>query len=258
MLRGSWRIGAIVSGAALAASMILTAAPAGAATGPVSATPASGTPQLAATNTGTFQQIRQLVQCGSTMYAVGTFTPISVEWDDLHPEQRVQLQRHDAVHGHLVGPERQRRRSTPSRSARTAPPPTSAASSARSAAPRPRTSPRSAPRPARSSPGFGHNASGQVETLLYYNGHLLAGGLLHPINSSTANPYMTSLNPTTGKDDGFIHLSISGQLPVPRRGLQPDPGLQPAAQPRRHAGPGRRRLHLGRRACPGSRSSCST
>src|SRR5215813_2090759 len=40
----------------------------------VSTTPASGTPQLAAT--GTTEQIRQLVQCGQTMYAVGSFTLI--------------------------------------------------------------------------------------------------------------------------------------------------------------------------------------
>ena len=42
--------------------------------GVVSATPAAGTPQLA--STGTTQQIRQLVQCGGTMYAVGSFTQI--------------------------------------------------------------------------------------------------------------------------------------------------------------------------------------
>lgn len=58
--------------------------------------------------------------------------------------------------------------------------------------------------------GFGHSASGQVETLQGYNGHILAGGYYTSINNSTANPYMTSLNATTGKDDGFIHLGISG------------------------------------------------
>jgi len=75
MGRGKWSTGVIMAAVALAASMVGTAAPAGAATGPVSATPASGTPQLAAT--GTFQQVRQLVQCGSTMYAVGTFNTIT-------------------------------------------------------------------------------------------------------------------------------------------------------------------------------------
>ena len=40
----------------------------------MSSTPASGTPQLA--TTGTTEQVRQLAQCGGTMYAVGTFTSI--------------------------------------------------------------------------------------------------------------------------------------------------------------------------------------
>src|ERR1019366_1582351 len=51
-----------------------SAGPAQAATGPVSSTPAAGTPQLAAT--GTTEQVRQLAQCGGTMYAVGIFTMI--------------------------------------------------------------------------------------------------------------------------------------------------------------------------------------
>src|SRR5258708_37562761 len=51
-----------------AAATAASAAPAKAAqTGPVSATPATGTPKLATTSTT--QTVRQLVQCGSTMYA---------------------------------------------------------------------------------------------------------------------------------------------------------------------------------------------
>jgi hypothetical protein len=56
---------------------------------------------------------------------------------------------------------------------------------------------------------FGHTANGQVETLLGVKGHILAGGYYTTINGST-NKYMTSLSPTTGKDDGFISLNISG------------------------------------------------
>src|SRR6185312_1469234 len=43
-------------------------------TGPVSATSSTETPKLAAT--GTTETVRQLVQCGGTMYAVGSFTEI--------------------------------------------------------------------------------------------------------------------------------------------------------------------------------------
>ena len=61
---------------------------------------------------------------------------------------------------------------------------------------------------------FGHTANGQVETLLGVKGHILAGGYYTTINGST-NKYMTSLNPTTGKDDGFISLNISGNYQFP-------------------------------------------
>ena len=61
---------------------------------------------------------------------------------------------------------------------------------------------------------------------------------------------MTSLNPTTGKDDGFVHLNISGQLPVPRR---PSNATRVYNQSLSHGGTldlvdGR--LHLGRRPAP--------
>ena len=78
---GRWMLGhrrwAVISLAACAAAMAAGLAAPGAATaatGPVSPTPASGTPQLA--NTGKPQEVRQLVQCGNTMYAVGSFTTI--------------------------------------------------------------------------------------------------------------------------------------------------------------------------------------
>ena len=44
--------------------------------GVVSSTPASNTPHLKATDDNPVQEIRQLVQCGGTMYAVGTFDTI--------------------------------------------------------------------------------------------------------------------------------------------------------------------------------------
>ena len=45
-------------------------------TGVVSAVPANNTPHLKATDDNPVEQIRQLVPCGGTMYAVGTFTSI--------------------------------------------------------------------------------------------------------------------------------------------------------------------------------------
>src|SRR5689334_4091817 len=56
---------------------LASAAPASPAlAGAVSPTPTQGTPTLVTTGTTT-EQIRQLADCGGTMYAVGTFTQIS-------------------------------------------------------------------------------------------------------------------------------------------------------------------------------------
>ena len=58
--------------------------------------------------------------------------------------------------------------------------------------------------------GAVNNAGGQVETILGVKGHLLVGGFFKGINDSSADPFYTSLSPSTGKNDGFLHLGISG------------------------------------------------
>ena len=72
----------LLAAAGAAGLVVVSAAAAQAGTGGehppagvVSASPAAGTPHLPATSSST-QQIRQLVQCGGTMYAVGTFSSI--------------------------------------------------------------------------------------------------------------------------------------------------------------------------------------
>jgi hypothetical protein len=63
--------------------------------------------------------------------------------------------------------------------------------------------------------GFASKASGAVETIAAAGTHLLVGGRFTGINGDTGDPYMASLNPTTGKSDGFLHLSISGNYQFP-------------------------------------------
>src|SRR5215467_4092471 len=65
---------ALIAGAVVAA-LCVPQMPALAQTGKVSPNPEAGTPTLV--DTGTTETIRQLAQCGGTMYAVGTFTQIS-------------------------------------------------------------------------------------------------------------------------------------------------------------------------------------
>ena len=218
MLRAKRYLTAIIGAAALAASVIGVAAPASAATGPVSATPASGTPELA--KTGSTQQVRQLAQCGGTMYAVGSFTTISwngttytrnhvfsfsatkpytvTSWDpNVNGTVNGITFSPDCSTAYLGGVFTTIGATTVKNIA--------AVSTSTGAV----------------ITSFGHTANGQVETLLYYNGHILTGGYYTSINNSASNKYMTSLNASTGKDDGFIQLNISGNYQFPGVGSNP-------------------------------------
>src|SRR5580693_9171779 len=210
----------VLLASAASASLVLSglapasAAPQAAPTGPVTANPAA-TPQLNAT--GSVEQVRQLVQCGGTMYAVGTFTSIkhnntvtavnnafsfsatatytlttwapdivgsstgssgvvnSIAFNGTNCADAYIGGDFTSVNGTKV---------------------TDIAEISTSTGDVVST--------------FGHTASASVQTLLGVDGHILAGGYYKTINGSSANPYMTSLNPTTGKDDGFLNLNISG------------------------------------------------
>jgi hypothetical protein len=218
MKHGNWRLGRRAGAIASAAALCLAGSAAAgtaaeAATGPVSATPAN-TPQL--NTTGAVEQVRQLVQCGGTMYAVGTFTSVkhnstvtavnnafsfsatapynlttwapdvngiinSIAFNGTNCADAYIGGKFTSVDGTKVGNLAEVTTSGTGALVTT----------------------------------FGHTANGQVSTLLGVNGHILAGGYYTSINASTANPYMTSLSPTTGKDDGFVHLSISGNYQFP-------------------------------------------
>ena len=187
-------------------------APAAAATGPVSATPAAGTPQLA--TTGTTEQIRQLVDCGGTMYAVGTFTQISqgattftrnnvFSFSDTAPFTVTSW--NPNVNGTVntiafngsctdayIGGKFTMVGSTAVKNIAEINTTTGAVVAA-----------------------FKSNASGQVESILAAKGHLLTGGFFKGINGSSTDPYYASLNPATGKDDGYLSLAVSGHYVYP-------------------------------------------
>ena len=208
--------GALIAGVAAVACCLpapASAVPASPAlAGTVSPTPASGTPTLV--DTGTTEQIRQLVQCGGTMYAVGTFTEIKhgsttyarnnafsfsatapfavTPWDPNvnGTVDTIAFNGTDCSTAYLGG----HFTSVGGAAAKNI-----AAVDAAGAL----------------APGFKDNASGEVNTLAVANGHLLAGGAFKGINGSTADPYFASLSPATGRDDGFAHLNISGHYVYP-------------------------------------------
>ena len=184
-------------------------APAAAATGPVSATPAAGTPQLATTGTTT-EQIRQLADCGGTMYAVGTFTSIGqgantftrnnifsfsdtapytvTSWDpNVNGEVNTIAFNGGNCADAYIGGRFTMVGSTAVKNIAEINTTSGAVVST-----------------------FKSNSSGQVESILAAKGHLLTGGFFKGINGSSTDPFYVSLNPATGKDDGYLSLAVSG------------------------------------------------
>ncbi len=201
--------GALALGAFAAAAPTMAAQ---ASTGPVSATPASGTPEL--TPTGTTEQIRQIVQCGDTMFAVGKFTSISQGGSTF---ARNNVFSFSATAPYSVSPWNPDVNGTVNTIAFAG----GDCSNAFIGGQFTQVGGTSAKNLAEISAStgavdtsFGHNANGQVETMLATGSHLLTGGYFTSING-TARSYYSSLNVTTGKDDGYLALNISGHYSYP-------------------------------------------
>ena len=191
--------------------------------GVVSATPASETPQLNAT--GSTEQIRQLVQCGGTMYAVGSFTSIKRESttytrDNIVSFSATSPYKLTSLAADVVGNEGTTSGNSDAINSIAFNGSNCAdayiggdftsvnGTSVKNIAEIDTTT-------GNVVSTFRSSASAPVQTLLGVNGHILAGGGFKTINGSSADPYMASLNPVTGKDDGFVHLSISGNYQFP-------------------------------------------
>jgi hypothetical protein len=200
--------GALLGAGGLALAGTAAASPAQATVGgAVSVTPASGTPQLSPD--GTVEQVRQLVQCGGTMYAVGKFTEIKkgstvyarnnvfsfratspytvTSWNpDVNGAvSTIAFNGTDCSHAYIGGKF------------------TSVHGTAVKNIAEIDTSTGAVV------PTFRHTASGQVLTIRAGKGHLLTGGYFSGINGSSRR-YFASLSPVTGQDDGFVNLNISG------------------------------------------------
>jgi hypothetical protein len=199
----------LVAASALGFAGFVSATQAAVPTGPVQATPVTSIPHFPATTTTT-EQVRQIAQCGDTMYAVGTFTTIKrgsvtytrnnifsfsaiapykmTTWDPNvnGTVNTIAFNGANCADAYIGG------KFT-----------TVGATTAKNLAEVDTTT-------GAVVTAFGHSASGKVETIASYNNHILVGGFFTGINNSTADPFFASLNPTTGKDDGFLKLNISG------------------------------------------------
>ena len=178
--------------------------------GTVSPNPAAGTPELATTSVT--EKVRQLVQCGKIMYAVGAFTEISQNGTTFsrnnifsfratspyaitpwNPDANGLVNSITFSGGNCskayIGGSFTSVHGTAVRNIAEISTSTGAVNTK-----------------------FAHDARGGVDTLLGVDGHILAGGAFTIINGSNADPFMTSLNPATGKNDRFLRLRISGHI----------------------------------------------
>jgi hypothetical protein len=206
--------GALIAGVtgATMAALCVPAAPALAQTGRVSPTPAPGTPTLVAT--GTTETIRQVAACGGTMYAVGSFTSIS----GFNGTSTQTFSRNNVFSFSKTAPYRVTSwNPNVNGTVNTIAFNNGNCATAYIGGQFTTVGGAAAKNIAAVSTstgglvsGFKDNAGGQVETMLAVSGHLLTGGFFKGISGSTADPYYASLSPATGKDDGFLHLHISG------------------------------------------------
>jgi hypothetical protein len=186
--------------------------------GVVSARPASNTPRLPASSSPR-DQIRQLVRCGGTMYAVGTFSSIK--------RRSVTYSRTDIVSFSASSPYRVT--SWAPRVVGSTKTDQDGAAAVNSIAfaggncanayiggnftrvngTRVNNIAEISTRTGNVVGRFQHSANGRVNTLAVARGHLLAGGTFTSVNGDrTAR--MASLSPSTGRGDGFLNLSIRG------------------------------------------------
>jgi hypothetical protein len=181
-------------------------------TAPVSAAAAPGTPEL--DKTTATETVRQLVQCGGTMYAVGSFTEIKqghihylrsnvfsfsatapyavTSWNpDVNGVvNTIAFDGADCSDAYLGG-QFSEIGSTTVKDIAEVDTSTGAVN-----------------------PAFAHSTNGQVNTMIVAGGHLLTGGAFTSVNGSS-QPYYVSLDPATGLDDGYLQLAITGSYQYP-------------------------------------------
>jgi hypothetical protein len=181
--------------------------PALAAQSPVSPVPETGTPALAPT--GSTEQVRQLVQCGGFMFAVGTFTEISQSGVTY---RRSNVFSFSATAPYMITSWTPSVNGTVNSIALT-----SSCTHAYIGGSFSKVDGVGANNIAYIRTynntlvkAFAHRANNKVNTvLLTPQGHLLVGGQFTSVNGG-GHAYYASLNPSTGKDDGYLNLHISG------------------------------------------------
>jgi hypothetical protein len=192
--------------------------------GAVGCTPASWTPRLAVTTSRT-EQIRQIVQCGKRMYAVGTFNQIigrNPHTGKFETYPRGNVFSFNATRPFALtswNPNVNGEVDSIALSSNCATAYLGGTFSKVHGRPRANIAAVNATT-GRVRIGFQGNANSGVETLLLHDNRLLAGGYFTKINGSSAR-YYVGLSPGSGAPDRYLGLDISGNYQF--TGVVPNP-----------------------------------
>jgi hypothetical protein len=212
-------LGAIMAPTSASAATGAAAATCARPSGAVSCSPRTLTPAFPVSTSKTFQ-IRQIVQCGSTMYAVGSFTKILSP--NLKGSGRTTFIRNNVFSFSAKRPYRVTSwRPNVNGAVNSIAVGGKNCSTAYLGGSFTRVNSRAARNIAAVSTKSGRvltrfrsNANNSVETLLLHGGKLFTGGYFTSINGSTSR-YLVGLNPTTGATDHYFDLGISGNYQYP-------------------------------------------
>jgi hypothetical protein len=212
-------LGAIMAPTSASAATKAAAANCARPAGAVTCSPRTLTPSFPVTTSKTFQ-IRQITQCGSRMYAVGSFSKILSP--NLKGSGRTSFIRNNVFSFDADRPYR-----VTSWRPNVNGPVNSIAvggkncSTAYLGGSFSRVNSRAAhniaavsTKSGRVLTKFRHDANNAVETLLLHGGKLLTGGYFTSINGSPSR-FLVGLNPTSGATDHYFDLGISGNYQFP-------------------------------------------
>jgi hypothetical protein len=174
----------------------------------VRAVPAPWTPQIVSSNS----IVRQLVQCGARMYAVGTFSSVSQGGRTYTRHNAFSFSaKNGALTGWRPNPNGEVNSVALSGNCATA---YLGGKFTRVGARKVKNIAAVSTSTGRVATGFAHHASGMVDTIVLVNGgrDLLVGGNFSGINGA-ARAYYASLAPSTGKPNGYLHVTVAGQYP---------------------------------------------
>jgi hypothetical protein len=202
--------GAPAAGAMPKAPGLAGRAASAAAVGPVSPNPASGTPHLLA-KTSPQNVIRQIVQCGGVMYAVGRFSKIIWNGATYSRDNVFSFSATAPYRITLWNPGTNGTVNTIALSSDCSQAYLGGDFTAVDGTPADHLA------DVQTSTGtvvlsWPRQANKPVNTLLLTpNGHLLAGGAFTTINGAANHPYLASLSPSTGAVQAYLSLKISGR-----------------------------------------------